>query len=120
MGEFRQAPEGVGVPVAVGVDVAVGVGVPPGVTVGVAAGVPVGVIVGVGDGVGVPLRQVLVNSTSSTHQPAPGISTPLSRPSLQRTRTPLPAKAPRFTSTRSILGVDGEVPVQAARPAIGL
>ena len=86
-----------------------------GVAVGVAVGVPDGA------GVGVPAApQRLVNSMSSTHQPAPGTRTPLSRPSRQRTRTPLPANAPRFTSTRSMLGADVEVPVHAGWPAIGL
>ncbi|HBB86999.1 MAG TPA: hypothetical protein DC047_05235 [Blastocatellia bacterium] len=64
-------------------------------------GVEVGVGVGVGVEQGIP---VLVNSTSSTHQPLPGTSTPLSRASRQRTRTSVPANGPRSTSTRSISG----------------
>src|SRR2546426_12839708 len=70
--------------------------------------------------------RVLVNCTSSIHQPWPGVEPTAigSAASRQRTRTPSPspAKAPRFTATLVIGAAAALIgpPVQAARPAIGL
>src|ERR1700686_5227731 len=68
----------------------------------------------------VELAHVLVNSMSSTHQPPPGGPTVLSRASRHRTRMPLPANAPRSTSTRFMAAAEVELPVHAARPVMGL